>query len=60
MKKKAFTLVAILLTTIVASATIRFVSSCGIETYTVGFEYFDSIEEAIDTYLQLDEVLCGK
>ncbi len=59
MKKKIFILAAVLFTTMAASATILFTSSCGRQTYTVGFEFFDSIEEAIDTYMDLDDALCG-
>lgn len=41
-------------------ASVSFVSSCGKATTTVSPNYFDSWEEALEWYQELDEILCGE
>ncbi|MBP3350396.1 MAG: hypothetical protein J6L03_07225 [Bacteroidaceae bacterium] len=60
MKKKIFlTLVVVAMTIGGASAAFLYTAWCGVQTITVDPSFFDSPEEALDFYRELDEILCG-
>lgn len=58
MKKKLLILLVCVISVLGASATILFTSSCGKQTYTVGFDYFETTDDAIKYYMELDDSLC--
>lgn len=59
MKKKLLILFVCVISVLGASATDLFTSSCGKQAYTVGPDYFETTDEAINYYMELDDILCS-
>ncbi len=58
--RKKIMLGAILLTAAIgASASVGFISSCGVQVCTVSEEYFESTADMEEYYLELNDILCG-
>lgn len=59
MKKKCFLFAAFITAVIGASASVTWEGHCGAKVITVSSEYFETEEEAIDYYHELNEIYCG-
>lgn len=58
--RKKIMLGAILLTAAIgASASVGFISSCGVQVCTVSEDYFENPIEAKLYYMELNDMLCG-
>jgi len=59
MKKKLFLSAAFITAVIGVSASVTWEGHCGAKVTTVSWEYFETDEEAIDYYHELNEIYCG-
>ena len=58
MKKKCF-LFAAFITAVIGASAVTWEGHCGAKVVTVSSEYFETEEEAIDYYHELNEIYCG-